>query len=181
MRVKQLIMLLMLAFVFSSCSTVRVITDFDPLRDFSNYKTYRWAKKKERDPNDILSKNVRLRKTIQAAIDSVLMKKGFEKIDSGTPDFVVIINGGVRHRVNVYYFGYWYYPWWGPYGGYTTVSHYKEGSLIIDIVDNKDKMLAWRGIATGITGADIDPEYFREDLMRIIEKILKDFPPHSYE
>lgn len=163
---------------FAACSTINVSSDFDPTQDFNKYKTYRWAKKKERNPNDILSKNIRLRKAIQSAVDKVLQKKGFEKVSTGKPDFVVIVNGGVKNKINVYHHGgYWYHPWWGPYGGYTTVSHYREGSLVVDIVDTKEKELSWRGIATGITKYDVDPDFLQEDIDKIVTKVLEDFPP----
>ena len=181
MKIVNLSILVGLIIAITACSTINISTDYDLTRDFSNYKTYRWAKKKERDPNDVLSKNIRLRKTIQAAIDKELQKKGFEKITSGKPDFVIIIHGGLKKRVNVYHYGgYWYHPWWGPYGGYTTVSHYREGSLVIDIVDAAEKELSWRGVITGITKYDVNPANLTEDIQNIISIALKDFPPEQY-
>jgi len=178
MRLTNFLIPGILILTITACSTVNISSDYDPTQDFSKYKTYRWAKKKERDPNDILSKNIRLRKAIQSAADKILQKKGFEKVISGKPDFVIVIHGGVQQKVNVYHHGgYWYHPWWGPYGGYTTVSHYREGSIVIDIVDTKEKELSWRGIATGITKSDVDPEYLHEDIENVVSKILEDFPP----
>jgi len=106
--------------IFTACSSLDITSDYDPSQDFSNYKTYRWAKTKERQKGDLLAKNIQLWKKVQSAVDKSLKKKGFEKLDSGNPDFIVFIHAGVQDRMNVYHHGGYYYGgWWGPYGGYT--------------------------------------------------------------
>ena len=165
-------------FIISGCSSIKVVSDFDPTQDFSEYKTYRWARVKELNPKNVLNKNNLLRKRIQAGVDKVLSKKGFEKLDEGDPDFVVFIHAGVQPRINVYHHSpYWYNPWWGPYGGYTSVSYYEQGTLVIDIVDNSQKELSWRGLGSGTVKGFSDPEELQEEIDFTVSKILEDFPP----
>ena len=179
MKLKDLIITISLIALLSSCSSLNISTDYDPTQDFSKYKTYRWARIKERDPNDILSKNLLLRKKVQAAVNKGLQEKGFTKLDRGKPDFIVFIHAGVQQKMNVYHHGGYYYGgWWGPYGGYTSVSHYKQGTLVVDIVDTEEKELSWRGIASDVVKSYSDPEALQEELDYIISAMLEDFPPN---
>ena len=67
-------------------------------------------------------------------------------------------------------------PGGGPMGGRTDVSYYEEGTLVIDIVDTKEKELAWRGLGTA-TLRERDAESQQKFLDATCAKILKDFPP----
>ncbi len=179
MKLTNFIIAVGLIALLSSCSSLNISTDFDPTQDFSKYKTYRWARIKERDPNDILSKNIMLRKRVQVAVNNVLKEKGFTKLDKGKPDFIVFIHAGVQQRMNVYHHGGYYYGgWWGPYGGYTSVSHYKQGTLVVDIVDTEEKELSWRSIASDVVQSYSDPEALQEELDYVISVMLEYFPPN---
>ena len=169
---------LTIGFVLSiGCSSsVTVRTDYDPGKDFASYKTYKWYTGKQ--PDDELSKYPLTKKRIISSIDKALQAKEFELVESDEADFVVVIHGGSKERMQVTNWGGygWYDPWWGPYGGRTDVSYYAEGTLVIDIVDTKEKELAWRGLGTTIL-QDRDAEGEQKFLDATCEKILKDFPP----
>ena len=51
---------------------------------------------------------------------------------------------------------------------------YQEGSVIIDIIDSKEKQLVWRGAAEGVLYENDDPESV---ISETVKAILKDFPP----
>ena len=179
MKLTNLIIAVGLTALLYSCSSLDISTDFDPTQDFSKYKTYRWARIKERDPNDILSKNLMLRKRVQVAVNNVLNEKGFIRLDRGKPDFIIFVHAGIQQRTNVYYHGgYHYGGWWGPYGSYSSVSHYKQGTLVLDIVDTEEKELSWRGIASDVVQSYSDPEALQEELDYVISAMLEDFPPN---
>jgi len=179
MKLRNLIIAVGLTALLYSCSSLDISTDYDPTQDFSKYKTFRWARIKERDPNDILSKNIMLRKRVQVAVNNALKEKGFEKLDRGKPDFIVFVHAGVQQRTNVYYHGGYYYGgWWGPYGSSTSVSHYQQGTLVVDIVDTEEKELSYRGIASDVLQSYSDAEELQEDLNYVISAMLEDFPPN---
>ena len=179
MKFTNLIIAFSLTALLSSCSSLDISTDYDPTQDFSNYKTYRWGRIKERDPNDILTKNLNLRKRVQLAVNKGLKERGFEKLDRGKPDFIVFVHAGVQQKMNVYnQGGYYYGGWWGPYGSSTSVSHYNQGALVLDIVDTEEKELSWRGIASDVVQSYYDPEELQEELDYIISVMLEDFPPN---
>jgi hypothetical protein len=60
------------------------------------------------------------------------------------------------------------------------VSTYKEGTLVIDIVDISDKEPVWCGLAPGILHeGQTDPQKIQEKVNMIVNKILTGFssPP----
>jgi len=179
MRIKRLLTVSIVFIILSACSSLDITSDYDPNKDFSKYTTYRWAKTKERNEGDLLAKNITLWKKIQSGVDKSLQKKGFKKIESGNPDFIVFIYAGVQDCMNVYHQGGYYYGgWWGPYGGYTTVSHYKQGTLVIDIVDSEKKELSWRGMASDVVRNYSDPQELQDEIDYVVSAMLDDFPPN---
>lgn len=170
------------AILYSSCgSSLQVRTDYDREYDFSKFKTYRWAANTEVHPNDELAKNPLLYKRVQAGVDKALTAKGFTKLESGDPDFVVLALAGVKEKLQVYQTGPayrgWYDPWWGPYGGSTHVSQYEEGTLIIDFVSWSNKELAWRGMGTDVIRGETNNEKVQKRIDEVTAQILAAFPP----
>jgi len=181
MRIYSFLVLSFSLLLLASCASVTVRHDFDPEYDFSTFKTYRWATAPELNPDDVLAKDPLVYRRVQVAVDKVLAAKGFRKIDTGEPDFVVVAHAGVQermqvHRTSSYYHG-WYDPFWGPYGGSTHVSYYEEGTLVIDVVSWAKKELAWRGMGTGVLGDYKDSRKMQKDLDAVAAKILASFPP----
>jgi hypothetical protein len=167
--------------LLTACSSIKVATDFDPTQDFDSYKTYK-IYDGDPIPNDALSQNPLIQKRVYSAIDEVLQSKGFTKVNTDDADIVVLAHAGVSEKMRVdNYGGYrgygWYDPWWGPYGGYSNVSYYEEGSLVIDVVDVKEKELSWRGVGTGTIGSNPSPEEAEEKTLLWVSKILEKFPP----
>ena len=120
---------LLFLFVLSSCSSVRVYSDFDSRADFSQYKTYAFHKKGvDRVQISELDK-----KRILRAIDNELSKKGMTK--SENPDLLINIFTKEREKLEVNQFNAgWGYGWgygWNPYlwGGRNYVSSPTEGTL----------------------------------------------------
>jgi len=168
------------------CSSVKYSTDFDPTQDFSKYKTYRFANQSEVDPDDLLTQYPLVKKRVMAAIEQDFANKGFKESEEGDPDFVVVLTAGSKERMQVtntggYGYGGWYggYYGYGPgYGGSTYVSYYDEGTLIIDIVDWKEKELSFRGAATGtLSKKEKTPEESQADIDELVKNILSKFPP----
>jgi Domain of unknown function (DUF4136) len=168
-----------------SCSSVNYSTDFDPTQDFSKYKTYRFTNSTEADPNDYLTQHPLIKKRVIEAITKSLDAKGFQLITEGDPDFVVNTLAGTQEKMQVtntggYGYGGWYggYPGYGGYGGSTYVSYYQEGTLVIDIIDWKEKELSFRGTASGtLSKTEKSPEESQADINEVVTNILAKFPP----
>ncbi|CAH0336791.1 hypothetical protein FVB9288_02511 [Flavobacterium sp. CECT 9288] len=166
----------LLLFVFASCSSVRVYSDFDNKADFTAYKTYAFHK----NGIDKVEISQLDKKRILNAIDRELSAKGMTK--SENPDLLINIFTKERERVDVNQFNAgWGYGWgwgWNPFmwGGQNTIaSTSTEGTLFIDLIDAKKKELIWQGEGVGnLTQNRRDKE---ERINEFVTKILEQFPP----
>jgi Domain of unknown function (DUF4136) len=86
---------LLLLFIFTSCSSVRVNQDYDKNADFSQYKTYAYQKSGI-DKVEISDLD---KKRILRSIDEVMGAKGFTK--SENPDVIVNFFTKEREQVDV--------------------------------------------------------------------------------
>ena len=110
MKTFKLFIILSLVFL-CSCSTVKVVSDYDTKVDFSTYKTFAFYKK----GIDKASVSDLDKKRIMRAIEGQLVEKCFSK--SENPDLLISIFTKSREQVNVsnnnfgYGFGWGYNPW----------------------------------------------------------------------
>ncbi|MGH2665667.1 DUF4136 domain-containing protein [Flavobacterium sp.] len=171
------ILAVLLVFAITSCSTVRVNSDYDKSVNFSQYKTYAFHKSGI-DKAEISDLD---KKRILKSIDAQLSAKGMTK--SETPDLLVNIFTKERERIDVNQFNAgWGYGWgygWNPYlwGGRTYVSSSTEGTLYIDLIDAKNKELIWEGMGTGYLTQDTHKK--DERINEFVTKIIAEFPPQS--
>src|SRR5690554_1170064 len=166
---------LLLLFVFASCSTVRVATDYDKEANFNQYNSFAFYK-----PGIDKAKISDLdKKRILRAIESELVAKGMTK--SETPDLMISIFTKERERVDVYNnnfgYGWGWHPWYyGSYYGGSSVSRTTEGTLFIDLIDAKTNNLIWQGMGS----ADLITQNMEKKEARIreiVKKILAEYPP----
>lgn len=169
------ILSLILVLAVTSCSTVKVATDYDKQVNFDNYRTYAFYKPGI-DKAEISDLDKR---RILRGIDENLSGRGMTK--SENPDLLISIFTKENQRVDIYNnnFGYGWY--WNPYwhGGYygTSVSRTPEGTLFIDIIDAKTNNLIWQGMGTAdLRMNNIDKK--EAQIKEIVNKILEKYPPN---
>lgn len=172
-----------LSVVIPSCSPWTVKTDVDPDINFAELKTYIIAQN-TRIPNDVLVQEEITRKRVIIAIEGELQSKGYvAAADSATADITVLTYAGVKERVNYSTIGMGsggYWRWGGPgvYGTQVVENRYIEGTLHIDVFDNKKKLLAWSGQATGAFASQQadTPEERQAVANEVVGSILERFP-----
>ena len=174
MKTKHIIILPFFIFLFASCSSVRVYSDYDKNVNFSLYKTYAFYKTGI-DKVEISDLD---KKRILRSIDEEMSAKGLYK--SETPDLLININTKAEKNVDVNQFnGGWGYGWgfgWNPYwGANTMISTSTEGILTIDLIDAKKKELIWQG--EGIGNLTKDTNKKDENIKTFVSKILVLYPP----
>lgn len=162
--------------LFTSCSSVRVFSDYDTKADFNKFNTYAFFKPgiDDAEVSDLDKRR------ILRAIDANLQAKGMNK--SQSPTLLVSIFTKEQDRVDVYNnnFG-WGWGWgWGPFWGGnlgTSVARTTEGSLYIDLIDAKTNELVWQGVGQSAlyTGSDVDKR--EERIIKIVTEILEEYPP----
>lgn len=172
--------LLAVIFITACGSTVKVTTDYDKQNEFSKYKTFAFYQLTDKGPGlSQLNQN-----RIINAIKGEMIKKGFTE-NTSNPDILINATAIVKEKKEVSattsYYGYrgYYRPYaWGPgYTGSTTydVYEYKDGSLVIDIVDAASKQLVWQG--TGNKEIDVPLKNADTEIPAAVTKIMAGFPP----
>jgi len=178
----SLFTLAIVAIMTSSCeSSLKVSSDYDKSVNFGQYKTFSiYHDAKSSDAISSLNQD-----RIVNAIRSEMTKKGFTEATS-SPDLLVnsvaILKDKQSVTANTNYYGYggYYRPYyWGTGMTSSTTSYnvenYKDGSLIIDVVDAASQKLVWQGVGNKeIDGPIKDPD---KKIPQAIASIMKDFPP----
>ena len=180
MKALRLLPLLAIMLVLSSCSTVRVASDYDQTVNFNDYKTYAFYKPGI-DKAEISDLD---KKRVLRAIETEMAAKGFTK--SENPAVLISIFAKANKRVDVYQnnrFGFggfgWggFGPWWGGGAAFgNTVSERTEGILYIDLLDVDKKQLVWQGKGTAsLISGNVDKREAR--IQEIVKEIMEVYPP----
>lgn len=164
------------------CSSVTIKHDYDKDANFAAYKTYAWLAVPTDAAGSVqaaLERNSLLDKRIKESVNANLSAKGYTA-DASNPDFVLLYHTGAEDKINVTDWGYGYgrYGYGGWYGGGgVDVTQYREGTLILDVIDANAKQLVWRGFATAALNPDAPMEKREQRLNDVIAQILTKFPP----
>ena len=174
MKILKLLFLLCLV-MLTSCSSVRVVTDYDTKVDFTSYKTFAFYKK----GIDKASVSDLDKKRIMRAVEAELVAKGFSK--STNPDILISIFTKSREQVNVsdnnigIGWGWGYNPWF--YGRTNiNINQYTEGTLFIDFIDKNTNELIWQGIGSGAMKMS-NIEKKEERINEFVYEIISTYPP----
>jgi hypothetical protein len=166
--------------------------------DFKKYKTYAWLATKDTAYTKMAS-----RKTVEGALASAvilqLSKRGMQ-LDTLNPDclftYDLVLNktyqvgqepppvyapqsnpGTLPGQYNMYYYvpsyDYNYNP--GMYGGSMKVTTFRDGTLVIDMIDRKDNKIVWRSSAQGKVREN-DSKGVRPTINEIVPIMFKSFP-----
>ncbi|OQP40982.1 hypothetical protein A4H97_15390 [Niastella yeongjuensis] len=163
---------------YGCAPSVKVNVDYDRAADFTSHKTFTMT--------DIAAKGEVSQlnaERIRNAIVQNMKTKGYTEVGADAADLLVNAvtvsktKTSVTANNNYYGYGGVYRPYgyWG--AGSTTFStyDYTDGSLIIDVVNNKTQKLLWQGV--GNSEIDSKPKNPDKFIQYAVEKIMKDFPP----
>jgi len=167
------------------CQTIRVSQDYDLSKDFSSLKTYAWQTETQPQTGDIRVDNPLLDARIRSAINDSLSKRGYQRINQGTPDFYVAYTYQIRSKIESDDVGVGVGFGWGShrrFGGIGMdtgryISEYDEGLLVIDLNDASKGDLLWRGTGAARVDQHSKPEEITKGINQAVEKILSQFPP----
>jgi hypothetical protein len=173
-RLLATITLSLVSLLFSTAALAQKINvDWDRSANFSSFHTYAW------EPSPHPAKGF-WNDRILSAVDGQLQAKGLTKVDSN-PDLWVVYSNSIHDQQELvgtnYGFGpYWGWGWWGPptqtvYNTYVT----KQGTLVVEIADAKNKQLLWRGDATDTISDNSNKNI--KNLDKAIDKLFKNYPP----
>ncbi len=179
-----LVIALASALIQTGCAS-RVRTDFDRGADFSSYQTFDWLAPPQRassatesGSNDPFSSNSLLDKRVRAAVERTLSARGYRRTDESNADLrlnyhVLFRDKLVASGTDFGYHNRYRHSGFG-IGFDFSVRQYKEGTIIVDIIDRATDQLIWRGWAASRNN---DGNYDEAEISYAIEKILAKFPP----
>ena len=169
----------------TSASRVGVTDDFDHAVNFRAFKTWAWYPQQPSDTEGGPAKGYQsfLDKRMRAAVTAEMNRKGLTEVDKA-PDIYVAYSARVeeKQQVSPYYNGlgspYGYgYGGFGGYGrNYPSVTQYKAGTVVIDVIDARRKELAWRGTGQAQVNKNSIDEV---ETIRIVNGILSTYPPQD--
>lgn len=170
---KKLILIIIIPLLMSACSK-QIVANYseDPDADFGRYMTYAWdipLNKAVNESFNPLVNNDLVNKKIKSAIDERMESRGYIYSDEN-PDLLINFHTMVENRSEVTSaYPNSYYFWWR--NDIRTIN-YKEGTLIIDLIDAETDELIWQGYATGVLDSE-DLTLSADDGVRMI---FEEFP-----
>jgi Domain of unknown function (DUF4136) len=176
-----LVVFLALTGLTGCASSVEVDSFADPDFSFGGYGTFFWMTPKAgMSDGDIGLSNPRLDRTVRNAIESTLVARGFVKTTDGSPDFRVAYILSIDPRTEITqlnrFYGYGS-DWTDAYVWPNNVQVHEDGTLIIDVIDDRTKEMVWRGIGSGEIDRTRPEDTQAKNVTQAVEKILKRFPP----
>lgn len=153
------------------CSSIYVKSDYDHEIDFANYATFKWMPHPKKRSKNSVAKGSLLDKRIRRAVEQELRARGFEVKKYGPADALLAYHINLQKRVEISPVGYRYWGWPRAH-----VHRYREGSIIIDVVDPDLKQLVWRGAAVGAVGS---PNTSQEKISEAMARVFEEYPPQS--
>jgi hypothetical protein len=172
---KRLFAAVVLCFLLSTVAFAQKINiDWDRTANFSNFHTYMW----EKSPHP--AKGF-WDQRIMDAVDKELQAKGLTKVDSN-PDMWVVYSNSIHDQKQVVGTGYgfgpgWGWGWWGGGPNQVTYNTYvtKQGTLVVELADAKDKQLLWRGSAVNTISDNSNKNI--NNLNKAVTKLFQKYPP----
>jgi hypothetical protein len=183
MHRRRALCLLILAVTLSACNAFKVKTDYDPTADFSSFKTFAFAGPADINKGGIYDNSL-TRKRIESAVVRELTGKGLRQVGLDEPqDLLVHYWVGIQDKqrlestgptvgVSRYPGGY---GWGAGYGGGVTTYEYKEGTLILDLIEPAKKQLVWRATMVGTLEDSAQDNIERGN--KAIAEAFESYPP----
>ena len=169
------------ACTLAACSTVTVTTDYDHSAPFGKYKTYAL---------EPAAHGQKLSSASEAALRDELRTelagRGISEAPAAKADLAVVRHVFLEDNVSVQQYtdwGYGYHGGW-PYGyghygmwtgatqTYVDVTHYTEGTMVLDVVDTHTKKLVFRGTGTAVVeGSKNNAENIRDAVKQMVDAL----------
>lgn len=178
--------------VLAACSKYTYYAVGNNNANLSKYRTFAWLPPIDKSKNidDLTDQKIRDEATDQLEKRGLLLKANRpdmlvryttmldDKVRTYNDPQYVYSAGGYYPRVGLYRGRrYMYYSYRQPYPVYVGNEiervPYKQGTLIIDLIDTKSKKVIWRGYGIGEVS---NPQSAYNDIPQVVEGIIKKLP-----
>ncbi len=169
--------LLLIMYLATSCSPVSVVYKDERKGDFSRYRTFDF-KDFTVDNQTVVPTRPEAVDYLKSAIQRELVTKGFKKVQQN-PDLLVNIGVVLTEEVQTrttdirdapMYMGTRNYHWESEE---VVVNQYREGTVIIDLIDARQNELVWEGSAKSVLAKN--PDKLEKRINEALAKLFKDF------
>ncbi|PHR49154.1 MAG: hypothetical protein COA32_03640 [Fluviicola sp.] len=193
MKTIRIVLTCCLLLLLTACAT-NVQTINPSGNDLSNYETFAYLPNTNVEVEGKNYSDTAVNKVIVESVKMNLEEHGLD-IDRKEPDLLVLISTSTDvelkadtrpvyatypyqygiGRVSPWYNPYYFYGYtsYSPVIGYNTTTYsYKEGTLVIDIIDRVTKKTVWKGIAND----QIYSQPTTEAIQDLVSDIFREFP-----
>lgn len=161
---------------------LRVKARKGPGAEFGSWKTYYWLPRPEAPINSAFVDNPALEGWIRSQVEAELDAKGYVNGEKDNAQFGVAYSVAVKSEEYLGAhpnagFSHRYHQWKGSNtsAGSLKMHEYKEGTLILDLVDLGRARIAWRGEGHG-RGQDVDRAVAEQIVRELVRRLLEHFP-----
>ena len=163
-----------------------VVTLVAPQARFATLRTFRVlpapqprVPREPRGAYDPMVNNSITNRALRETVAAAFQRRGYE-VSEVAPDYVVAVYASAQDKLDIDMWDYGYPPCWpGAWPGVDCVSvnQYTEGSVVIDVIEQRTHELLWRGHGTATMTED--PSHDIEELKRLAKAVVKAFPKAS--
>ncbi len=130
--------------------------------------------------------NALMDRRVRRLVEQELGARGYRLVPAGEADFLVAYYPVYKDRIVATYMDLgpsWGYGWgWRPYGwgvggGMQEVQHYREGSIVLEVLDPRTRQVVWHAVGEGALTDLRTPQDAEEQVGEAIRKMLGKFPP----
>jgi hypothetical protein len=174
---KKRYLLVFFSIFLSACATQKASYKYLNGTDFSKYRSYAWVNVDKGSKDSQRAKSQLVDRRIIEAIDSAMTVKRLRKV-SDDPDMLVNYHVSVsaqekqqpKGRVNVDTAS-------DGRGSSVGPRAYKEGTLVIDMIDAKNKQLLWQGWGLETVNQDTNSQHVTALIDQVVWNIFENYPP----
>ncbi len=172
----KFVIIIALASIAGCRSEIRVYSDYDREYNLKKYRTFNWSQNINVElGKHPLQYNELSDKRMKSAVQEQMVRRGYVS-STDKPDLVIHYHIIIDDLsiVTTDPHGYFYGPYWMHLR--TNVYKYKEGTLIIDLMDPKTNNLIWRGWAASALPESYSPDQLEGLIKTAVAKIFRKFP-----
>ena len=154
----------------SAVSAQKIKVDVESRFDFKTFKTFAFSEGQ-------IAPNPGTGQMLVAAIERELISRGLSK-NQENPDITIAVMAGPEfdlQGVGPTWNNANYTAWSGGYGNPNALSTITTGSVMIDLLETKDKYSVWRGTARDVhvKGSSGNPERDSRHMQEMVDKTIK--------
>lgn len=161
------------------CASNPVTSDYDNAADFSKYRSFNFAAQDAAQGEPYKSL---LDKRLEAAITNEMQARGYVLVEAGAgTDLVIDYHAHVEDKQKIVsspepmHWGRGWYDPWPTYNSNVRTVDYKQGTLIINLVDAASKQMVWQGTMQG-TVKRSDLENPSAAVANAVTRIFSEYP-----